>query len=78
MSALPDIRIDDFDVSVGVHALPRSTPFKRVVDIVVGRCITGAARRTTSRRRGTGFKSAGLVSGTKRSWTRGSRAWAST
>jgi len=36
MSALPDIRIDDFDVSAGVQALPRSTPFKRVVDIVVG------------------------------------------
>jgi lipopolysaccharide/colanic/teichoic acid biosynthesis glycosyltransferase len=36
MSALPDIRIDDFDVSVGVRALPRSTPFKRVIDIVVG------------------------------------------
>src|SRR5260370_1059699 len=36
MSALPDIRIDDFDVSVGVHTLPRSTPFKRAVDVVVG------------------------------------------
>src|SRR4029077_6988688 len=36
MSALPDIRFDDRDVSVEVHALPRSTPFKRVLDIVVG------------------------------------------
>jgi lipopolysaccharide/colanic/teichoic acid biosynthesis glycosyltransferase len=36
MSALPDIFIDEPDLSMGVHALPRSTPFKRVVDIVVG------------------------------------------
>src|SRR5260370_17039342 len=36
MSALPDIRTDDFDVSVEVHALPRTSPCKRVVDIGVG------------------------------------------
>jgi len=36
MSALPEIRIDEPDLSVGVHALPRRTPFKRAVDIVVG------------------------------------------